>query len=72
MWNLRNKTNEQKKMTNKPKQTFSYRQQTVVARGKVDGQWVKYIKEIESMLILMSTEKCIGLLKHYTVPLKLI
>jgi len=45
MWNLRNKTNEQKKMTNKPKQTFSYRQQTVVARGKVGRGMGKMCEE---------------------------
>lgn len=38
----------------------------VVARGEGSGGWVKYIKGVKSTLILMSTERDIELLDHYT------
>ena len=73
MWNLRNKTNEQR---NKKKRDKSikrlYREHTDgYYRGGGWGEWVKQLMGINSTLIMISTEKCVELLNHYAVYLKL-
>ena len=55
MWNVRKKTNEQRRKETNKKQTLKYREQN---RGSQrGGRWgMSEIKEIKSTLILMSKE----------------
>ena len=56
MWNLRNKTSNQRKKRQTKKQTLSYKEQTVVTRGEVGGGMGKWVMESKSKFIIMSTE----------------
>ena len=71
MWNLRNKTNEQRKRDQR-NQTLKYKRTHwwLPERRQVGG--MGEIKGIKNTVNLMNTEKCVGLVNHYIVHLKLV
>lgn len=70
---FRKQKNKEKKKRPKEKARFlNTESKLVAAKEEMGGIWVKLIKRINSTFILMSTEKCIDLLNHYFIYLKLI
>ena len=55
LWNLRNKTNEQRKKRQTKNQTLKYKEQTG-GYQETGGGWVKLVKGIKSILTMTSTE----------------
>ena len=72
MLNLRNKTWTKGEKRDKPKKTRLNYGEQMVNKGRWMRGWVKQVKGIKRTLIMMSTKKCIELLNHHRVHLKLI
>lgn len=65
MWNLRNKTNEEKRDKTKQKRLLNTENKQVVARG---GRWLGEIdKGVKITLTLLSTEKCVELWNFFKI-----